>query len=144
MTSLWLTVIVFTSLGLLGIVGAARTYFRRSPSPREFGTLFFSGWMGAAQLLMGTVGLVSALLTGLDFNFPAIMGVIVFVTLASAWPASWLATRWYQRASSHPDFAEDQTGNPIRAVAPAAEQDENIETWEDLVRAQRRRRGSAV
>jgi hypothetical protein len=141
MTSQWVLIIVCTTCGLFGIVGAARTYFRRPPSPDEFGNLFFRGWGSAGMLAMGTLTLMQLLPLGMGPGYACVVFVGLMGFLALAYPASWLATRWYQRATLQTDYVEDASENSVPGSAPEAPGYETIETWEDLIRAQRRLTG---
>jgi hypothetical protein len=140
MTSQWVSAIVFIAGGLYGIVGAARTYLRRPPSAEEFGKLFLRGWISAGMLAVGTLSCLQLLTfepTSFYFLF-IIAGLFAYVAAGSF--AISAAIRRYQRAMINPDFAEDAGGNPVFAAPPEEAGDDTINTWEDLIRAQRTRR----
>ena len=136
--------IVFMAMGIHGIVVAARTYLRRQTSAEEFGKLFLKGWSSAGMVAIATLFFLQQLLVEVSPKYLLFAFAGFWLYVPAGYFATWVATRRYQRTIAHPDFAEDESGNPVRSAAPAAPDEEVIETWDDLVRAQRRRRRPAV
>jgi len=111
-------IFVFMTAGTFGVVGAARTYFRRPPPAEEFAKLFLQGWIWAGLLVMGTVSLIQLVVREADFTRMPLLSLIVVVFLIVGFPARIVATRWYRRTTAEPDFAEDASGNPVAATPP--------------------------
>jgi hypothetical protein len=118
-------VIIFTASGFLGIIVVARSYLRSRRVPADIPTLFCHGWFSAGLLTLGTVDLVQLLV--LRWPLYPVNFWSFFVFFAVGVFASWFVTRRYRRTISHPDFAEDECGNPIRAVTPEVPRDQIIE-----------------
>jgi hypothetical protein len=109
-------VITFTASGFLGIIVVARTYLRSPRVPTDFPTLFCHGWFSAGLLTLGTVDLVQIFV--LRWPLYPVNFWSFFVFFAVGVFVSWLVGRRYRRTISHPDFAEDESGNPIPAATP--------------------------
>src|SRR5262245_10976717 len=137
MTSQWSGAIIFILGGLFGLVGAARTFLRRPPSAEEFGKLFHRGWISAGMLAVGTLYCLPLIAFEPSATYSWFILVGLFVYGATGYFVTPAVTRWYQRTKINPDFAEDASGNPVSTVRREASADDTINTWEDLIRAQR-------
>jgi len=140
MTSQWAGAILFIVGGLFGIVGAARTYLRRPPSAEEFGKLFHRGWISAGMVAVGTLHCLQLFASAPPSNYYLFILVGLFVYGAAGYFVTPAVIRWYHRAKTNPDFTEDAIGNPVSVSPSEASGDDTINTWEDLVRAQRKLR----
>jgi hypothetical protein len=139
---LWSVPLILLITGFVGITRHV-TKFRRAPSAEDFRELFLGGWVAAGPMVIGAILILQQLLLEPSTLVLLVIMVGLPIYFAVGYFAIWVGTRRYRRALLHPDFAEDESGNPIRGAAPEPPDEEVIETWEDLVRAQRRRRGVA-
>jgi len=109
-------VIIFTACGFLGIIVVARAYVRSRRVSADIPTLFFHGWFSAGLLTLGTVDLVQMFVLRWPLYPVNLWSFFVFFAVGVF--ATGLVTRRYRRTISHPDFAEDDSGNPIPAATP--------------------------
>jgi len=138
--------VMFVVMGFVNAGQFVHHYVQNPPSLARLEKLKSSGQITVMVLAMGTGSLVSQFISR-AISVPFYLVPIIYL---SGGVIGYLAIgRWHtiavrdfsRRQSEHFDFEEDAEGNPIRAVAPATADEEVIETWEDLIRAQRKRRG---
>jgi hypothetical protein len=139
--SIPMLILIVFSVG--SFVFAVRKLVRGSLSSAEFRKHFSTAWWSTGMFGAGTVWLVLSV-PGLKPN--AVMlamtigGFALATFMLTAFPATWLAWRLYKRSRANPDFAEDASDNSMPASPEEDPNEEPVESWRDVIRAERKRR----
>jgi len=146
---IWVSHVIFVVLGL-GCAGLFAWYNTQDhPTPAQLERSRRLGYVAVLGLTLGTSNPIGQFLSGSTSYsilwIPVISTCVIGIGFIGIDRWHSIATRGFsERQSVHADFDQDAEGNSIPAAARQGPHEEIIDTWDDLVRAQQRKRGSTA
>jgi len=114
----WLRLTIASSAGVISAAFAIRLYLVLSPSLERFRRVCIFSGLSALFFASVALGLLSRFQPSVD----EWVAVLILFSLATGISACliwfYLTAQSYGRKPNHPDFAEDDEGNPIRLEPP--------------------------